>query len=394
MSEYTRRMFIKTGSVAALAGIAAPVSAEPLEGSQSSVERDRARPVNFRGDGVMLTPDEYAAALKDLTETDTDLKDRYGVGGAVGRLEHRFAILTGKERGLYLPSGTMANQLAIHVLSGDASKVFVQELSHVFRDEADAAQVVHGKRLVPLGSGRGSFTARELEETVQAVRESEAFPTRIGALSIENPVRRAEGEIFEINELRRVCEFAKANDIGLHLDGARLFMASGYSGVGVDEYAALFDTVYISLYKYFRAPAGAVLCGPAAVIERVALLRKMHGGDMFQNWPNAAVALHFMEGFEERFARARSKAAKLFAALEATGHFEVTPVPNGSNVFRLKIGDADGNRFRQHLHEKCGIGVGAADNGVIRLYVNETQLEAPNEVLAEAFEDAHRVASA
>jgi threonine aldolase len=297
------------------------------------------------------------------------------------------------ERGLYLPSGTMANQLAIHVLSGDASKVLVQELSHVFRDEADAAQVVHGKRLVPLGPGRGCFTARELEETVRTVYESEAFPTQIGALSIENPVRRAEGEVFEINELRRVCELAKANDIRLHLDGARLFMASGYSGVGVGEYASLFDTVYISLYKYLRAPAGAILCGPEAVIGRVAQLRKLHGGDMYQNWPNAAVALHFLDGFEERFARARAKADELFAALEATGHFKVHPIPNGSNIFRLKIVDADGKRFRQHLREKWGIGVGAQGDGFIRLSVNETQLEAPNEALVEAFEDAHRTAS-
>ncbi len=393
MTGFTRRKFIKTGSAAALLGVASPAFAEPLKKPQSSTERDKARPVNFWGDGVMLTPDEYAATLKDLTEAETDLKDRYGVGGAVERLEHRFATLTGKERGLYLPSGTMANQLAIHVLSGDASKVLVQETSHVFRDEADAAQVVHGKRLVPLGPGRGSFSVKELEETVQRVHKSEAFPTRIGALSIENPVRRAEGEVFEFHELRRVCEFARASDIGLHLDGARLFMASGYSGVGIEEYAALFDTVYISLYKYLRAPAGAVLCGPAAIIERVALLRKMHGGDMYQNWPNAAVALHFLDGFEERFGRARTKADALFAMLEATGRFEVHPVPNGSNIFRFKIGDANADRFRQRLREKWGIGVGAQSDGFIRLYVNETQLGAPNEALTEAFEEAYRAAS-
>jgi threonine aldolase len=342
----------------------------------------------------MPEPNDYAATLLKLTEADSDLKDRYGKGGAVERLEHQFATLTRKERALYLPSGTMANQLAIRVLSDDASKVLVQDLSHVFRDEADAAQVVHGKRLVPLAPGRACFTAQELEETVHRLRRGEVFRTRIGALSIENPVRRAEGEVFDIAELRRVCEFARANDIGLHLDGARLLIASEYSGVGVDEYAALFDTVYISLYKYLRAPAGAVLCGPAAVIDRAALLRKMHGGDMYQNWPYAAVALHFMDGFADRFAQARAKADSLFEALEATGRFEVHPIPNGSNIFRLGIGDADIEQFRQRLREKWVLSVGGAqDDGFIRLHVNETQLEVSNEVLAEAFEDAHRAAS-
>jgi threonine aldolase len=341
----------------------------------------------------MPTPRTYAAYLDKLTEKHSDLKDRYGVGGAVEGLEQTFATLTGKERALYLPSGTMANQLAIHVLSNHTSKVLVQELSHVFRDEADAAQVVHGKRLVPLAPGRGCFTARELEEAVHEVQRGEAFRTQIGAMSIENPVRRAEGEVFEINELRRVCAFARENNISLHLDGARLHLASEYSGVAVDEYAALFDTVYISLYKYLRAPAGAVLCGPETVIERVAHLRKMHGGDMYQNWPYAAVALHFLDGFVDRFARARAKADELFTMLEATGRFEVRQVPNGSNIFRLGIGAVDEKRFREHLSENGNVKVaGSRDDGFIRLNINETQLSVSNETLAEAFEEAHRAA--
>ena len=394
MTAFTRRSFIRTGSAAALAGVTVPGLSEWPRRPQSSTEGERTREVNFSVDGVMATPDEYAATLENLTEKHSDLKDRYGVGGAVEQLEHQFATLTGKERALYLPSGTMANQLAISVLSGDASKVFVQDLSHVFRDEADAAQVVHGKRLVPLAPERGCFTRQELEEASSNVRQGEAFRTRIGALSIENPVRRAEGEVFDIDELRRVCEFARANEIGLHLDGARLFLASEYSGVGVDQYAALFDTVYISLYKYLRAPGGAVLCGGRAVIDRVAQLRKMHGGDMYQNWPYAAVAVHFLEGFADRFSAARAKADTLFAMLEATGRFEVHHVPNGSNIFKLGIGDADVERFRTRLREKWKVRVsGTPDDDFIRLHVNETQLGTPNETLAKAFEDAYRSAS-
>ena len=118
MTGYTRRSFIKTGSTA-LIGMTNPALSESLSSSQSSTEPGRARQVNFWIDGVMPTPEEYATTLKSLTENHSDLKDRYGVGGSVERLEQQFEAITGKQRALYLPTGTMANQLAIHVLSGD-----------------------------------------------------------------------------------------------------------------------------------------------------------------------------------------------------------------------------------------------------------------------------------
>ena len=367
----TRRRFLTSGSAAVAA---------------STLAQTPRRLVNFWVDGVMPSPEDYAATIRDLTESDADVKDRYGLGGAVERLEKRFATLTGKERGLFLPSGTMANQLAIRVLSGDTSTVVVQDLSHVFRDEADAARMVHGKQLVPLAPGRGVFTASELEDTVGGAHAG-------GVLSIEIPVLRADAQAVPFEELRRICAFARSREMGLHLDGARLFLASEYSGVALDGYAALFDTVYISLYKYLRAPAGAVLCGSEDVIERVAHLRKLHGGNMYQNWPNAAVALHFLDGFTERFANARTKADTLFTTLERTGRFEITPIPNGSNIFRLHVTGADPDRFRRALRETWNVGLKAPDeNGLILVHVNETQLDLSNEALVEAFEDAHRSA--
>jgi threonine aldolase len=120
----------------------------------------------------------------------------------------------------------------------------------------------------------------------------------------------------------------------------------------------------------------------------------MHGGDMYQNWPYATVALHFLDGFADRFAQARAKADSLFETLEATGRFEIHPIPNGSNIFRLDIGDVNIEQFRQKLREEGTLSVGdAQDDGFIRLHVNETQLQVSNERLAEAFEEAHRAAS-
>src|SRR5687768_2723844 len=199
-----------------------------------------------------------------------------------------------------MPSGTMANQFAIAVLSGENTKVFVQETSHVFRDEADAAQSVFNKRLIPLARGETYFTAQELQESVDYHNQGEVFKSGIGTVSVENPVRRTDGRMIPLEEIKKISAYCRNNSIRLHLDGARIYMASAWSGVSILEYASYFDTVYISLYKYLGAAAGAILCGDKIVIDRMEHLIKIHGGTMFGNWANAAMALHRLEGFEKR----------------------------------------------------------------------------------------------
>lgn len=141
--------------------------ANPQPAFMSSIER----PVKLFGDGEMFEPDEYLEELKQANAHSKIIKDRYGVGGVVEALEKTFATVTGKEKAVFLPSGTMANQLAIAVLSGDKPKVYVQDESHVYRDEADAAQEVFHKRLMPLAKGKAWFTATELEESIHRLKE-------------------------------------------------------------------------------------------------------------------------------------------------------------------------------------------------------------------------------
>src|SRR5207253_706331 len=116
-------------------------------------------------------------------------------------------------------------------------------------------------------------------------------------------------------EMQRIAAFARDARIGLHLDGARLFLASAYSGIAPRRYAALFDTVYVSLYKYFNAAGGAALAGPRQLLDELYHQRRMFGGSLRQAWPYAAVALHYLDGFGERFERAARTAETLFRAL-------------------------------------------------------------------------------
>ena len=127
----------------------------------------------FTRDGPRLAPDQYITLLGEINKTNPIKGDAYGEGGTVADLLAKFMELTGKEAAIYMPSGTLANQLAIAVLSGANDKVFVQETSHVFRDEADAAQSVYGKRLMPLAKGNYAFTLQDLQQELHYVEKEE-----------------------------------------------------------------------------------------------------------------------------------------------------------------------------------------------------------------------------
>jgi threonine aldolase len=293
---------------------------------------DNDPPVRFFGDGETFEPNAYIDLLKQMSAKTPIERDRYGEGGVVGALEKKFIEITGKEKAIFMPTGTMANQLAIAVLSGENTKVFVQDLSHMYRDEADAAQSVFQKRLMPLAKEETCFTADELKKAVDSLSQQEVFKSGIGAVCIENPVRRADGRMVSIEEIKKISEYCKANNFKLHLDGARIYMASAWSGVSIKEYASYFDTIYISLYKYLGAAAGAVLCGDKAVIDKMPHLIKIHGGAMYSNWTNAAMALHRLEGVETRLKAAVAQSRELFEALNKIPGIKISALNSGTNI--------------------------------------------------------------
>ena len=127
--------------------------------------------VKFYGDGESFDGPAYWEQLQQAHSKQPIKVDRYGSGGAVEELEKKFEAITGKEKAIYMPSGTMANQLAIAVLSGENTKVFVQDTSHVYRDEADAAQSVFNKRLMPLAKNETYFTSDTLKQAIENLEQ-------------------------------------------------------------------------------------------------------------------------------------------------------------------------------------------------------------------------------
>ncbi len=169
-SSSNRRNFLKLSGLSILPAIT-PTSALLQIKQRQEVPQINEPVIKFFADGEMYDPAVYVDILKQINATAAIDKDRYGEGGVAAVLEKKFEQITGKEKAVFMPSGTMANQLAIAVLSGDNTKVFVQDMSHVYRDEADAAQSVFEKRLMPLAKGETFFTAVALKQAIESLGE-------------------------------------------------------------------------------------------------------------------------------------------------------------------------------------------------------------------------------
>lgn len=391
MLSLHRRNFLKLSGLTVLPGI---MPAQFFQATRSNGFLPGEPVVKFFYDGDILDPAGYLTELQKILDRAAFKQDYYGQGGVVAALEKKFEEVTGKEKAIFMPSGTMANQLAIAVLSAEKTKVFVQDNSHVYRDEADAAQSVFQKRLMPLAKTGAYFTADQLQKAVAALDSEEVFKSGIGAVSIENPVRRADGKMVPLEEIKAISAWCRSQDISLHLDGARIHMAAAWSGIPVKEYASHFDTVYISLYKYLGASAGAILCGDKKVIDKMPHLIKIHGGNMFGNWLNAAMALDRLNNIDERLGQAKQRAEILFAALNKMTGLTVSHIPGGTNIYLFSIArEVDARKLQQELNTRYNIRIAPPANNQLRLTVNDTILLRDTTYLVEAFRSSLRHAS-
>src|SRR5260370_5954890 len=192
--------------------------------------------VQFRSAGLGLSPAAYARLLAEIAETRGIAEDDYSRGGVVAELETRIAALLGKEAAVFMPSGTLANHLALRLLTRTGRRVLVQRESHLYNDEGDCAQQLSGLTLVPLAAGRAGFTLDEAVAAIAGPPEARvAVP--VGAISIETPVRRMTGEAFDFAAMRRIAGLAREQGIRPHLGGARLLIEAGFTRLPPAGYA-------------------------------------------------------------------------------------------------------------------------------------------------------------
>jgi threonine aldolase len=362
------------------------ISAALLSSGRSATGAPGDATVQMTGDGIGLTPVEFAGLLQRLTSAREVVEDNYLLGGEIDAFEHHWAELLGKEMAVFMPSGTLANQLALRVLAGARRRVIVPEMSHIYNDTGDGCQTLSNLTLLPLAAGQATFTRADVE-SVLARTASGRVAADVGAIVIESPVRRLSGQMFEWSEAQRITSFARERRIATHLDGARLFIASAYTGLAPKDYASAFDTVYVSLWKYFNCGQGAILAGPKRVLEGMFHVRRMFGGNLAQGWAAALVARHYMEGYIDRLKAAVRVSEDLFAALGRHPRLTIERIPNGTNLTRWTLRGVEGRTVATRLAPD-GIRFPNASTGVATIAVNETWARRSSGELVRAFEKA------
>ncbi len=377
-----RRQFIKLGGLAATAGLVHP-SFMP-EGKDKSVGK-LAETVNFTTDGLGLNPQEYSSLLRQLAAETKINADYYSRGGAVEELEQQFARLLGKESAVFMPTGTLANHIAVRKLAGDKRRILVQAESHLYNDSGDCAETLSGLNLIPLAPDQATLTLDEVKRWVER-SSSGRVETRIGVISIENPVRRKRHELFDFEETSKISAYAREHDIKLHLDGARLFNVPQHSGRRIEEYAALFDTIYVSLWKCFNAASGAMLAGSKQFTEGLFHVRRMFGGSLPQAWPLIAVAAQYAESYLTDYSRAWKTADEFLAILQKDERFKAEKMSNGSSIFKMAVAGIDSEKFLQRLRTGNVIIPPPDKNaGIFWMTVNTSLLRSSPEGLAHSF---------
>lgn len=374
-----RRKFIEFGGL-----LAASTSLYAFRGSDSIIKTsDNLIQIDFINDGIELSPKEYTNLLMKLVDEGKVKTDNYSNGGVVEELENKFATLLGKESAVFMPTGTLANQIAIRRLANNNRRVIVQEQSHFYNDSGDCAETLSGLNLISTGDNAVDFSLNDVINIANQTKTGRV-ETRIGVIAIETPVRRKQDRIFTYEKIKPISDYAKSNGIKMHLDGARLFVQSAHTNIEPAKYGELFDTVYTSMYKCFNAPSGAILAGTKQFTESLFHERRMFGGGLSAAWPFAAIALYYADTFLNDYKTAWLNAQKFFSILKKEERFIISEFENGTHIVRLDIKGKDINRFRNSLAKKNIMLHEPVENGFY-LKINPTINRFQPENLAELF---------
>ena len=218
--------------------------------------------------------------------------DVYGEDPTVNQLQERVAALLGKEAALYVPSGTMANQIALSIHTRPGDEVLVSQGAHCMVFESGAGGALSGVQFGVIGDKRGQFTPADVTGAINPDNHHFA-PTTL--VAVENTHNRGGGSIFPQRQILEIAELVKKRGLAFHLDGARIWNAHVATGMGLKELCAPFDTVSVCLSKGLGAPVGSLIAGSKALVHRAHRRRKMLGGGMRQAGILAAGGLYALE---------------------------------------------------------------------------------------------------
>jgi threonine aldolase len=281
--------------------------------------------IDLRSDTVTLPTPGMRAAIAAAELGD----DQFGEDPTINRLQERVADLLGKEAAVWLPTGTMANQVALRVLTRPGDDVVVAREAHAVWHETGASAANAGVQFTEIGE-RGVFTADDVLAAIKPRGHLLYPPTTL--VEVENTHNRAGGVVFPQDEAARVAALARERGVATYLDGARLWNAAVASGRPAGELAGPFDLVGVGLSKGLGAPGGALLAGPRDLVPAILRYRRMAGGAMRQVGLFAAAGLYALDHHVERLAEDHANARAMAERLAASPRVLLNPAVVRTNI--------------------------------------------------------------
>jgi threonine aldolase len=285
--------------------------------------------IDYRSDTVTKPSKEMLEAMVQ-TEVGDDV---FGEDPTVGKLERKMAELFGMEAGIFVPSGTMGNQLALHVHSKPGDEVICDYQSHIYLYESGGLAANSGLQVKLIQGDRGRINATQVEAAINADFD---WLSRSSIVSIENTCNKAGGSVYELAELQKISGLCKQKGLKLHLDGARIFNALVAKNQNPVDFQGLFDSISICLSKGLGAPVGSVLIGNSTFIKEARRVRKRWGGGMRQAGYLAAAGLYALENHVERLLMDHQRAQIVAKTVrELPFVTELLPVETNILIFNL-----------------------------------------------------------
>lgn len=260
--------------------------------------------------------------------------DVFGEDPSINKLEERTAKLFGKEAGVYCPSGTMTNQIAIKAHTQPGDELICDAHAHIYLNEGGGIAFNSGVQVRLLPGDQGRISANQVLENINPPFD---WLPRTTLVCLENTVNRAGGSYYSLNSIKEISEVCKKNNLKLHLDGARIFNALEESGDSPEEIAKYFDSISICFSKGLGCPVGSVLVGDKEFIKKARRVRKLFGGGMRQAGFLAAAANYALDNNIKRLKEDHIRAKKIADVLKDASYVDtLLPVETNIIIFTLK----------------------------------------------------------
>ncbi|WP_308993573.1 GntG family PLP-dependent aldolase [Mariniflexile litorale] len=301
---------------------------------------------------IDLRSDTVTKPSKAMLETMMQAKvgdDVFREDETVNQLETRIAKMFGKSSALFFPSGTMANQTALKLHTSPGDQIICDKYAHIYNYESGGASFNSGVSCKLIDGNRGMFTA---EQVIDAINPDAYYYSSTRLVEIENTANRGGGSCWDFNEILKIRKVCDENNLGYHLDGARLWNALVEKKQTTEQYGEVFDTISVCLSKGLGCPVGSVLVGDEAIMKNALRIRKVFGGNMRQAGFLAAAGLYALDHNIHRLVDDHKKAKEIGEVLAKLAFIKIVePIETNIVIFELN-NDVNEKEFIQQLTNK------------------------------------------